>query len=93
MTNGLLDAVGRGSEVIGLPNALSVVDVDPSRVGQSEGETMRNLVLGVALLAVAFAVGFTGAPGKAVATAAGWLEDRGSIELRGPVGDAVREAL
>lgn len=54
---------------------------------------MKKAAVGVALLVIAFVVGFTGAPGLAVATAADWLADQGTIELRGPVGDAVREAL
>jgi len=54
---------------------------------------MRKAAVGVALLVFAFAIGVTGAPGLAVATAADWLADHGTIELRGPIGDAVREAL
>jgi hypothetical protein len=35
----------------------------------------------------------TGAPGLAMAAAAGWLEHHDKIELVGPVGEAVREAF
>lgn len=48
--------------------------------------------LGV-LMAVAFALGVSGAPGPAFGAAADWLTTSGNVELEGPVGDAVREAL
>jgi hypothetical protein len=54
---------------------------------------MRSVVIGFGLVGLAFLVGVTGAPGQALAAAAGWLEDHDRIELRGPVGDAVREAF
>lgn len=54
---------------------------------------MRNVVIGVLLVGIAFWVGMTGVPGRAVAAAAGWLESNDKIELAGPVGDAVREAF
>jgi hypothetical protein len=54
---------------------------------------MRTVLIGVGLVAIAFLIGVTGAPGLALAAAAGWLEDTDRIELHGPVGDAVRQAL
>ncbi|MEZ4237808.1 MAG: hypothetical protein R3F59_17010 [Myxococcota bacterium] len=53
----------------------------------------RKLGLGLLVVVIAFAIGATGAPGKAAAVAAGWLADRGHVTLVGPVGEAVREAL
>ena len=54
---------------------------------------MRSVVIGVVLVGIAILVGITDAPGQALAAAAGWLEDTDRIELVGPVGDAVKEAL
>jgi len=48
--------------------------------------------LGV-LVAVAFGLGVSGAPGPALAAAADWLTTTQNVELEGPVGDAVREAF
>lgn len=54
---------------------------------------MRNAVIGLGLVGVAFLVGMTGAPGLAIAAAAGWLEDHDHVELQGPVGEAFEEAF
>ncbi|MEQ1503190.1 MAG: hypothetical protein ABMB14_13215 [Myxococcota bacterium] len=54
---------------------------------------MRNVLVVIGLVVAAFAVGSTGAPGRIAAAAAGWLSDNGTVELRGPVGDAIRQAL
>ena len=54
---------------------------------------MRNAVIGLGLVGLAFLVGTTGAPGLAIAAATGWLENHDRIELVGPVGEAVREAF
>lgn len=51
--------------------------------------------LGVAVLAAAgaFLVGFSGVPGAVVSQATGWLADAGTVDLEGPVGEAVRVAF
>lgn len=54
---------------------------------------MRAMLLGVGIALVAFVVGISGLPGAVVSTTAVWLEDNGSLELHGPVGDAVKQAL
>jgi hypothetical protein len=41
----------------------------------------------------AVGVGATGVPGKALAAVTMWLDTEGHVELRGPVGDAVKHAL
>jgi hypothetical protein len=45
------------------------------------------------VIAAAFAVGSSGWPGRAAAAIGAWLADDDRVELSGPVGDAVREAL
>jgi len=45
------------------------------------------------LVALAFALGVSGAPGPALAAAADWLTTSRNVELEGPLGDAVREAF
>jgi hypothetical protein len=55
---------------------------------------MSRALVGIGVLvAIAFALGVSGAPGPAFGAAAGWLTDHGGMELEGPVGEAVREAL
>jgi hypothetical protein len=51
------------------------------------------LVIWSMVLVVAFLVGVSGAPGHVIAAAAGWLTSSGHVQLVGPVGEAVREAL
>lgn len=54
---------------------------------------MRGILVGAVLVALAFGVGVTGAPGRVFSAAADWASDAGHLRLKGPVGDAVREAL
>jgi hypothetical protein len=54
---------------------------------------MRELLIGGAVTALAFAVGISGAPSAVFSGATNWLEDHASLELEGPVGDAVRVAF
>lgn len=54
---------------------------------------MRALLIGAGIALTAFVIGISGLPGAVVSNAAGWLQDSGTIELRGPVGDAVKQAL
>ena len=54
---------------------------------------MRALLVGLGIVVGAFAVGVSGLPGFAMSTAATWLQDNGRLELHGPVGDAVKQAL
>ena len=54
---------------------------------------MRKLGLLAVLVALAFGLGATGVPGDAVAVAADWLVESGRVELQGPVGEAVRQAI
>jgi hypothetical protein len=51
--------------------------------------------LGLAALATtgAFLAGFSGAPATVVVEAAAWLADAGTVDLEGPVGNAVKVAF
>jgi hypothetical protein len=53
----------------------------------------KQVLIWAVVFVTAFLVGTSGAPGQAVAAAAGWLAAHGHVELVGPVGDAVREML
>ena len=54
---------------------------------------MRWLGFGVLATTAAFLVGASGAPSAAFSTTTGWLADRGTVTLDGPVGDAVKIAF
>ena len=54
---------------------------------------MRNLGVGLVVTGLAFLLGVSGVPGAFVSLTAVWLQDRGAVELRGPVGDAVKVAF
>ncbi len=54
---------------------------------------MRGWMVGLGIALCGFALGMSGAPGHLVSSAATWLDETGTVELRGPVGDAVRESL
>lgn len=53
----------------------------------------KQVLIWAAVIVAAFLVGTSGAPGQAVAAAAGWLASNGHVKLVGPVGEAVREML
>ncbi len=54
---------------------------------------MRGWLLGLGIALAGFALGSSGAPGLLVSSAAAWLESSGRVELGGPTGEAVRQAL
>jgi hypothetical protein len=54
---------------------------------------MRTLGWVAVLVALAFGLGASGLPGDAMAAAADWLVDSGRVELQGPIGEAVRQAM
>ncbi|MCB9688686.1 MAG: hypothetical protein H6738_21250 [Alphaproteobacteria bacterium] len=54
---------------------------------------MRAMLIGAGIALTAFVIGFSGLPGTVVSVGAAWLQDNGTIELQGPVGDAVKQAL
>jgi hypothetical protein len=53
----------------------------------------RGLVVAALVVFAAFGVGVSGAPGVAFGAAADWLTTSGNVQLEGPVGEAVRDAL
>ena len=53
----------------------------------------RGLVVVAVVFLLAFGLGVSGAPGAAFGAAADWLTTSGNVELTGPVGEAVRDAL
>jgi hypothetical protein len=62
-------------------------------VSNRQEETMRFWALALIGVLGAVGVGATGVPGKALAAVTMWLDTEGHVELRGPVGDAVKHAL
>jgi hypothetical protein len=70
--------------------------VDAQRIhgAPADGGTMSRALVGMGVLvAMAFALGVSGAPGPALAAAADWLTTSHHVELEGPLGDAVREGF
>lgn len=53
---------------------------------------MRGWLVGLGIALCGFALGMSGAPGQVMSTAATWLDETGRVELRGPVGDVVKDS-